>query len=41
MGQGAETRYAHEGMKDMDARIDSEKIPISDGLRNFLKKALE
>ena len=41
MGQGAETRYAHEGMKDMDARIDSEKIPVSDGLRNFLKKALE
>ena len=41
MGQGAETRYAHADMEDLDQKIDKEPKSISDGLRNFLKKALQ
>lgn len=41
MGQGVETRFAHQNMKDKDLCFDDQRRNVSDALKNFLRKVLE
>ena len=40
MGQGIETRYAHKNMRERDLCFSDQSRPVSELLKDFLRKAL-